>query len=106
MRQEDFSARVSNHILNTPNLLSTLSSPSKAIAAFNPIPSTRLVCAGGMMPSSHSLADENTASLSLSILSLSSGSTVLPTASMTADNCCGPMTPILALGHIQRKRGE
>ena len=98
-----------NHILKMPNLLFSLPSPPclpEDRAAFNPCPSTRLVCAGGMMPSSHSLADENTASLSLSILSCSSGSTVLPTASITADNCCEPITPILAFGHIQRKRGE
>ena len=102
-----FSSRL--YILNTPYLLLSfcpLMLSSEPIAAFNPSPSTLLVCAGGMIPSSQSRADEKTASLSRSIRSFSSGSTVLPTASMTDESCCEPMTPILALGHIQRKRGE
>ena len=97
----------SSHILKTPKLLPSLRpSPSFTVAALKPIPSTLLVCAGGMTPSSHNLADEKTASLSRSMRSFKCGSTDLPTASMTADSCCEPMTPILALGHIQRKRGE
>lgn len=97
------------YILNTPYLLLSfcpITLSSEPIAAFNPSPNTLLVCAGGIIPSSQSRADEKTASLSRSIRSFSSGSTVLPTASMTDESCCEPMTPILALGHIQRKRGE
>jgi len=58
------------------------------------------------MPSSHSLAEPNVASLSCSIRALSAGSTFLPTASMTDDNCSAPMTDVLALGHVKSRRGE
>src|SRR5450432_1382247 len=54
----------------------------------------------------HIRAEENIASLSRSILAFNSGSTFLPTVSMTAVNCSLPITPILALGHIHRNRGE
>lgn len=54
----------------------------------------------------HNRALENTASLSLSILAFNSGSTAFPTVSITAVNCSLPITPILAFGHIHKKRGE
>jgi len=58
------------------------------------------------MPSSHSLADPNVASLSCSILALSAGSACLPTASMTDESCSAPMTDVFALGHVKSRRGE
>jgi hypothetical protein len=93
------------HILKTPNLVSGASNlPPRA--ASSPRASICRVRAGGMTPSSQSLADENAASLSLSMRSLSSGSTDFPTVSITAVNWSGPITLILALGHIHKNRGE
>lgn len=95
------------YILNTPHVLS-LSTPwfCPPHAICNPMPSTRRVCSGGMMPSSHSLADPNVASLSCSIRALSAGSTFLPTASMTDESCSAPMTDVLAFGQVNMSRGE
>jgi hypothetical protein len=95
------------YILNTPQVLSfstPLFCPPHAIC--NPMPSTLRVCSGGMIPSSHNLADPNVASLSCSIRAFSAGSTFLPTASMTDDSCSAPMTEVFALGQVKRRRGE
>ena len=54
----------------------------------------------------HILAVEKSAELSFSILTLScSGSAVLETCCITDDSWPGPMTEILALGHIHKNRG-
>ena len=58
-----------------------------------------------VIPSSHSRADPNVASLSCSILLLSSGSD-LPTAAMTEESCSAPMMDVFALGQVKRRRGE
>lgn len=58
------------------------------------------------MPSSHKRAEAKTGSLSRSMRALSAGSAVLPTVAITALSCSEPMTPMRAVGHIQRKRGE
>lgn len=58
------------------------------------------------MPSSHSLADPNVASLSCSIRAFKAGSACLPTASMTEDNCSAPITEVFAFGHVKSRRGE
>ena len=95
------------YILNTPQVLSfstPLFCPPHAIC--KPMPSTLRVCSGGMIPSSHNLADPNVASLSCSIRAFSAGSTFLPTASMTDDSCSAPMTEVFALGQVKRRRGE
>lgn len=93
------------YIRKTPNRVCTSSTlPPSAAAKLSP--RTRLVCAGGITPSSQSLAEENTASDSRSIRAFKSGSAVRPTAPMTAESCSEPMTPILALGHMNRNLGE
>ena len=80
--------------------------PAPEAAHCSPIPSTLRVCAGGMIPSSHNLAEPKVDSLSRSIRAFNWGSTVLPTACMTEESCSGPMTLVRAVGHVQRKRGE
>ena len=95
------------YILNTPQVLSfstPLFCPPHAIC--RPMPSTLRVCSGGMIPSSHSLADPKVASLSCSIRAFSAGSTFLPTASMTDESCSAPMTDVFALGQVNIRRGE
>lgn len=102
-----YTALETPHILNTPHEVSfstPIFCPPQAIC--NPIPSTLLVCSGGIMPSSQSRAEPNVASLSRSILALSSGSACLPTASMTEDSCSAPMTDVRALGQVKSRRGE
>ena len=98
------------HILKTPHFVLVASSalPLPCSAARKPCAKTRLVCAGGITPSSHRRAEEKRASLSRSMRAFRSGSANadLPTVSMTEASCSEPMTLILALGHIQRKRGE
>ena len=93
------------YMRKTPKVVSLgISGPLRA--AWSPAPKMRLVCAGGIIPSSHSLAEPNVASLSRSILAFSSGSAGFPTASMTEESCSGPMTLVRAVGHVQRNRGE
>ncbi len=108
------------HIRKIPHLVPLPSSPTASpccrprltlsggppSAALKPCASTDRVCAGGMTPSSHRRAEENTGSLSRSMRALSAGSTVLPTVAMTALSCSEPMTPMRAVGHIHKKRGE
>ena len=103
--QESIRLNLIFYILNIPNRVSFVLGRFP-VAIFKPMPRKFLVCAGAIIPSSQSRADEKTASLSLSIRDFSSGSTFLPTASMTALSWAGPMTPVLAAGQTQRKRGE
>ena len=97
---------MTSHIRKTPNRVCTSSSTRPPNAAAKLSPNTRLVCAGGITPSSQSRAEEKIASDSRSMRAFSSGSAVRPTASITAESCSEPMTPILALGHMKRSRGE
>ena len=109
-----------DHILNTPNFVSeTL---ALLVAAAKAKPSTVRVSFGSMMPSSQSLAvlnkddDWKSYSSRTGFLNASSSSAdhFSPRASRLSlwivDNtpaaCSPPITPIRALGHINKNRGE